>query len=796
HWAGDDLAEWGYWGEGTDGKMSKAGPFIVKSQRPSGSGWLVIPKGKKGGYRRRKGKGYEYWYPDSSKDKKAKKPTFAWGESKYTEEQFASGDFDKDPKRWHFWSKPGQPPEGWTSGGVVADSKHPVKEAGRPGILYQIQDANAERGWARLKDVATGKTKLVQHFNVMPVHWSRKTMRTPEDRPTVSVTAAPEPPSVSGISEGAQRLPVFVGSVAKKGTALFKLENGYFVQKSVAEIKKDRMGNTRRTKEMRVDIDPQTKEKLISEFRGLIANEAKSAQKSFAVKSRFSVEAGGRRRDEALADIRMSAMEGFLTGLERYRAVGPFSAFIKPFVRSYARAQAAAEASGGFTLSERKKRLLLGYTAARAKAVSELDTDSPTPRQIASVWDLKKRDVHRMDMSDPDRNQQVPLQDYPLRVRRKGPTDIIDTRMQPGKVSMAEDLDEYLSAKSGLEGSGFLGEEEAALPTLGMGVGLTAVQRLEMRDAITKAAEGMDEFDVTLPAESGRQSTSYRVDAVSLIEDAFGLSGGDEMSLSQLASRAKIERKSGDGFKPVSNRGKYRIVERVLENALTHLRGKMDSDTDAGSLVSRATDVLVPTKEVKRGPTYNQILEARSRKVSTTQVREWRGKERDRLRALRDRIRSRVVQATSDKDREHQIDLANGVQGALTRVGRMSNREISLRIAHSQASRTTNLQRHLMTNTVSVEPDNPDVEYGTSVVKLTDPATGRQRSVRVRTFKDLSDPESRELTNPFLKSENVEGLGSGVLLDMGRFPRVMRLLWREDPVSTVDRFVVESLAGF
>lgn len=54
------------------------------ANRPPGSGWEAIPKGKKGGYRRRKttGKGYEYWYQDQphtihsrpQKEQEAKKP--------------------------------------------------------------------------------------------------------------------------------------------------------------------------------------------------------------------------------------------------------------------------------------------------------------------------------------------------------------------------------------------------------------------------------------------------------------------------------------------------------------------------------------------------------------------------------------------------------------------------------------------------------------------------------------------------------------------------------------------------
>jgi hypothetical protein len=56
---------------GGGGKQS-AGP------KPPGSGWESIPSGKRGGYRRKKGSRYEYWYPDGqggsgSKKKKKKK---------------------------------------------------------------------------------------------------------------------------------------------------------------------------------------------------------------------------------------------------------------------------------------------------------------------------------------------------------------------------------------------------------------------------------------------------------------------------------------------------------------------------------------------------------------------------------------------------------------------------------------------------------------------------------------------------------------------------------------------------
>jgi hypothetical protein len=39
---------------------------LVKSERPSGAGWSTIPGGRKGGFRRPDGEGWEYWYPSGS----------------------------------------------------------------------------------------------------------------------------------------------------------------------------------------------------------------------------------------------------------------------------------------------------------------------------------------------------------------------------------------------------------------------------------------------------------------------------------------------------------------------------------------------------------------------------------------------------------------------------------------------------------------------------------------------------------------------------------------------------------
>lgn len=68
-------------GSGGKTRAKASGVIVQRSpQRPPGAGWQLIPGGKKGGYRRRKGRGWEYWYsgkgvtPGKTRDKPRSTP--------------------------------------------------------------------------------------------------------------------------------------------------------------------------------------------------------------------------------------------------------------------------------------------------------------------------------------------------------------------------------------------------------------------------------------------------------------------------------------------------------------------------------------------------------------------------------------------------------------------------------------------------------------------------------------------------------------------------------------------------
>ena len=147
-------------------------------------------------------------------------------------------------------------------------------------------------------------------------------------------------------------------------------------------------------------------------------------------------------------------------------------------------------------------------------------------------------------------------------------------------------------------------------------------------------------------------------------------------------------------------------------------------------------------------------------------------------------------------EREHRFDLAKGIEGALRRIGRVSNREIRLKIAQHELT-TGPLgeeMRKLMTRAVAVDPHTPGgVERGRATVTLTDPRTGAQRKVTVATVRDLR-PESR--VGPWLaKAERTDTVTTGLLWGMMHRPRLTSLLMAEDSVPSLDRAKVEALVG-
>ena len=709
---------------------------LLKSTRPVGGGWGPIPKGRHGGLRRKGPSGYEYWYPEAQGTSKV----VAKPKSTVSEEQFEAGEFDHDAANWGWhYAMPGQPAIGWTKGGVEPESKHPVKEAGLPHRLFQIVTPHAEPGWAKLKDVRTGEERLVAHDRVLPVVYKPRTQEEESGdeeggswTPGEGIGKQASPTDVSG---EAQRIPAFAQSQAAEGTALAKIEGGQFLRKTVAQFERDEGGESVSIKTHRTEVDNTTKTKLVAEFQGLIANQARDAQRKFGLPS------------DSLEDLRMAAVEGFLTAIEHYPGGLSFAKHAQFYTRDFARLQAATLFSGNVTLPARTSRLVSKYMAARAQASRTLHVMDPGPDEVAPFWNVKKRDIHNLSPTDPHRSDALSLGGYRLGE---------DTKEQAGKAEWAARIHEFLAGRATAADSEFFESPDAALPGVGVGHGISDTDKAEIRQAVARSIEDLKEHEITV------DDTSYRANTGEILKRVLGLNAtGEGQSHRQIASEVVIERKLDGEWRKLGDRQKARILDEFIQRGLEHARKNLGED--AGRFVGRAAQKFAPAPEAKRGPTYKQLLEARSRSVTAEDTRAWRLQARSKWKDNKEAIRH---------------------------INRMGDREVQLRIAHERILRSPlSPEMHkLMTQTVSMEPSTRNAEYGSGTMTLTDPTSGSQRQVRIRTLHDIRPRPVGALA----KAE--ETPTTGMLWAALHFPKLTQLYFSES-APTTDRYILETLMG-
>jgi hypothetical protein len=463
--------------------------------------------------------------------------------------------------------------------------------------------------------------------------------------------------------------------------------------------------------------------------------------------------------------------------------------------------------AGGVTIPKKMKRLLGSYMAAKAEAAGQLEVENPSPEQVAMFWDVRKRDMHKLDPDDPQRNEPLPMRTYKLASKKRAPftsvkvgeggevtpgkkgrrtvTTAKDTVEHVGKREWAERMHSFLTGQASTQGSEIFESDGPALPGVHIGVGLPEHEKVEIRASVTKALAKLgDSHEVEVT--EGRQSTTYRGDAAEITKLALGITAeGEGMSVSAIADIVDVQKKTAKGWKPLGKVTRLKAVRAILSDALAKVRKDMGGEIGAG-LVTRAAEALAPPKPAARGMTYRQVLQARARKVSNVQVREWRTKERDRIRRRRNEQQRMAATLPDGKLREHAGDLVDGMSEALRRIKRMSNSEVKLRIAHSQSSAMTDTQRELMTRTMAVSTS----PKGSSKVTVTNPKTGSSKEVTVASTRDLT-----QAMQGLTKSQDTDKLDPGMLRDMLRFPRLSQLVWADDALPTVDRFALEAMLG-
>jgi Inorganic Pyrophosphatase len=775
---------------------------LLKGLRPPGSGWQGIPGGHKGGYRRKHGADWEYWYPDGKSEQQAAEQPKRRVKPKapFSEEQLASGNFDHAAAKWSYFSViQGKPPIGWERGGVDPSSKHPVKEAGRPDVLYQIVERDAQPGWARIKDVDSIESRLVQHELVFPVFYNPNPKPIREAHPPIQEGTPWKPGTpikkqtftIKGMR--GQKLPRFPDSTAVKGTALHRIENGYFIFKVVKQFETDEDGNARRVTKKVPAVDDVTKMQLLSEFDGLITNAAKKARSGFGLQDRWVLGGpGGKRQNLTIIELRQAAMEGMLEAVNRYKGGTSFVRHASMIVKDYAAMHAADEFAGGIAMPRRHQRILRGFIAAKAESARVLG-HTPTADEVLPFWKLKKRDLHEGISNTPQGTESVPTENYKLRASRDG--EQIVGEDVPGKREWAERYMSFLDGQTTAEGSEAFEETSALVPSMHIGLGFSAEDKLVVQDQMKEILDELKDHRVSTPV--GRRTTTYRADAGDLLMRALGLGGHEQQSIDALAHTFPIESEMKGEWKRLGPRKAHEAIQQMLDSAFSVARTRL-GEGRGRTVMDQAKERLLPAAVAPQGPTYGQILEYRGRKVPVEAVRAWRKSEKARLRTIGDGIlRSAQAMPEGSHERESKELLARSVHEASDRMSRVSDREVRYRIAQRAAPETAEM-RKLATQTIGIEVERKDMEYGHGVATLTDPSTGDQRRVRIRTVRDLRDPENREwlgLGSEYQKSADEPVPTTGLLRDAVRFPQLMRLLTSMDDIPTEYRAKIEKLIG-
>lgn len=343
-------------------------------QKPPGAGWELIPRGKKGGYRRRKGKDYEYWYPDASP------PKFPAG---------AKVTVGSDPEVYIHEPDHAPTGEGRTYVRSVSSGKYiivPISRlrlvtrtrarAGLPAPKKKTRKPSTKKPKAPpLAESTKRDRKMVRAGNnSLPAEWNLPDLPpTPEQGEELP-------------ANGTTRAAVYKGSQAKPGTMVWKMENGEYMLRRF-------QGKLSRRMRLTVDVPKSDTTALVNEVQNVIHSAAREIAKRWRIP--VYTQAGRGELHPDYEELVAAGNIGLVMALGNYRGGRAFVPYVRDYAKAYA-IQAVRQIRTGTTIPDSKMRVLTSYAAAKSRASTEAREkkgEDPTPEQIARAWYLTKRDV-------------------------------------------------------------------------------------------------------------------------------------------------------------------------------------------------------------------------------------------------------------------------------------------------------------------------------------------------------------------------------------------------------------------
>lgn len=359
---------------GTITKATQAPADLSKADKPPGGGWEPIPKGRKGGFRRRSksAKGYDYWYPEQRAVSEAKK-------------------WEVDPERTYKNLKAGDL----------------VEVGGRRGIYrYVPGHGKTTPGNVWVQHQSTGAFQLVRKSTLTMLRPKRKVPPPPPIRrrkapkPKAKVTA---PRKAAKLSEGdsgavqpspkAKFAEINPTSNTAPGTTMWDIENGKVMLARYKDEKRKgwRFGiyltDEQKGKLARFEADKSGRLVLRGELAPLIQKVVTDTIKRHNLNPAI--------RKDAVDDVMSAALVGMIMAQSRYTGGKSFGWLVKAMATTYATREVLNLMHAG-TIPDHKLALVRGYIAAKHEARTP-ENSNPTQKEIAAKWRITKKHVFEGD---------------------------------------------------------------------------------------------------------------------------------------------------------------------------------------------------------------------------------------------------------------------------------------------------------------------------------------------------------------------------------------------------------------
>lgn len=624
---------------------------LAKGQTPP-PGFTPVPGSAHGGYRKRKARGWEYWYPDEHKDDDHPDWEAVPG---------VIGTATMKPGQFALVLGQGSKLFKWT----------PDHEGELPAGQTWVQDQETGEAVAVLTNrvqPARGKVKASTGFGGRKASPPKPAPRPPRpttgDNPTPPRPAPQASPTSEVPSTDAPRVPAFADSTAKPGTVLYDIEHsGYGVLRY-----KDAGGRT----QVGMYVPREDQRRFLDEMRGLTHAAVSAVAKNYRIRQKG--EGGGLSPE--YQDLYSAAQLGLVQAVRAYKGRVAFAAHAHRYMRTYAAMEARDSLGRGVPVPSRIRRLTEGYLASVNRACIAFKTDAPTDEQIAQSWHLTKKHVYQRDLGryvrvgdgEPETvdqaAEQLPMEDWQVRT----PTGQAAGKLFPGKLQLAEELRRF-TAGDRTEGSEWMEEMQVAavLPhyaATAMPVGTA----LHIRQEVDSILADME------PAQA--QALTLR----------WGLDDGEPLELAELAAALKL---AEGGSKKAGISAAEKLVNKAKESfkRLARSRGaEAGSYADGWSTAAPGERVVVEAPNTN-GRSYKMLAAA------------FKGAE-DTPETVEERVRIYTTLAADGAGKDAEAALIREAKGEATTA------EIdALRSRFFEARDKQRLRAfHAQTRTVPIDP--------------------------------------------------------------------------------------------